>query len=246
MRKKTTGKAKRSVSKAATSRAASRIPASRMNASAIAEEVGRMIESRELVPGEHIREQDLANRFGVSRGPVREALKLLSSRSQVEFRPNIGVTVPQLQPEEILEVHELRGEILRICAKWATQRATEAELDALVAAARGLRKLVEKSDVEGFVSATADWRRMVVDAAHSRRLAQSFGTHGFGSVARAWFAGTASEAAEKMTSRAEEWLQCSLALKARDRDKAQAIVSKAYQHDLQQIERAFAGLVHFR
>lgn len=247
MQKSATKKSRHLSTKAAATRAtASRAAPPRMNAGAIAEEVGRMIESRELVPGEHIREQDLANRFGVSRGPVREALKLLSSRSQVEFRPNIGVTVPQLQPDEILEIHELRGEILRICAKWAAQRASGAELDALITSARELRKLAEKCNIEGFIAATAEWRRMVVEAAHSRRLAQSFSAHGFGSVARAWFAGTGSEAADTMSLRAEQWLECSLALKARDQDKAQAIISKAYDHDLKQLERAFAGFMHMR
>src|SRR5882672_8831802 len=101
-----------------TAKAASTTRPQRMNATAIADEVGRMIESRALRAGEHIREQDLADQFGVSRGPVREALKILSSRFQVEIRPNLGATVPQLQPQEILEIHELRGAILGICARW--------------------------------------------------------------------------------------------------------------------------------
>jgi DNA-binding GntR family transcriptional regulator len=218
----------------------------RMNATAIADEVGRMIESRELKPGEHIREQDLADRFGVSRGPVREALKILSSRFQVEARPNIGVTVPQLQPEEILEIHELRGEILRICAKWAALRATDAERERLLTAARELRKLADKGNVEDFLSATFNWRRLVVEASHSRRLSQAFAAQGFGSVARAWLSGTDAEAKEKMLELAADWVECSTALKARDGEKAQAIVAKVYSRDTQRLERAFAGLLHIR
>jgi DNA-binding GntR family transcriptional regulator len=217
-----------------------------MNAAAIADEVGRMIEDRELRPGEHLREQDLANRFAVSRGPVREALKMLSSRFQVEFRPNIGVTVPQLEPEEIMEIHELRGEILRICAKWAAQRATDAELDGLVSAARDLRKIAQSGDVDSFMSSTFNWRHKVVEASHSRRLIHAFSIQGFGSVSLAWLSRADADATRKMVERAADWIECSTALRARDHKKAQSIIAAAYDLDLQQLEHAFAGLRHIR
>jgi DNA-binding GntR family transcriptional regulator len=213
-----------------------------MDATAIADEVGRMIESRALRAGEHIREKDLADRFGVSRGPVREALKILGSRFQVEIRPNLGATVPQLQPQEVLEIHELRGAILRICAKWAAQRASNAELDAIVTVARTLKKLAEKADIEEFLAAAYTWRRLVVAAAHSRRLSHAFAAHGFGSVAQ--MTSTSSGVNLFMNQVASDWLKCSLALKGRDGDVAARIIEDEYLRDQQHLERSFAGVMH--
>jgi DNA-binding GntR family transcriptional regulator len=237
---------RRTAAKSAAPRTTRKTAPARMNAAAIADEVGRMIEDRELRPGEHLREQDLANRFAVSRGPVREALKILSSRFQVEFRPNIGVTVPQLHPEEIMEIHELRGEILRICAKWATQRATNDELDELIAIARGLPKIAQSGDVETFLSTTFLWRHKVVEASHSRRLIHAFSIQGFGSVSLAWLSRTDADATRRMIERADDWVECSLALKARDHKKAQSMIATAYDRDLQYLEHAFARLTHIR
>ena len=214
----------------------------RMDATAIADEVGKMIDSRELRPGDHLREKDLAERFQVSRGPVREALKILSSRSQVEIRPNLGATVPVLQPQDILEIHEIRGSVLRICAKWAAQRATDKELDAILAAAQTLKKLAAKGHVEDFLAQAYSWRRMVVAASHSKRLADTFATHGFGSIAQ--FVLTSSETGAMMQRIADLWLECSLALKARDRQTASRVIAKEYEHDQEQLERTFAGVLH--
>jgi DNA-binding GntR family transcriptional regulator len=213
-----------------------------MDATAIADEVGRMIESRAIRPGEHIREQELADRFGVSRGPVREALKILGSRFQVEIRPNLGAMVPQLQPHEILEIHELRGEILRICAKWAAQRASDAELDAILNTARTLRKLADKGDIDAFQATTYNWRRLVVAAAHSRRLSHTFTAYGFGTIAQITY--TSDEASVAMKQVADDWLRCSVALKARDKEAAAQSIADEYRRDQQKLERIFASVMH--
>lgn len=234
-------KAKRTRASQAAAKSASTARPLRMNAIAIADEVGRMIESRALSAGEHIREQDLADQFGVSRGPVREALKILSSRFQVEIRPNLGATVPQLQPQEILEIHELRGAILSICAKWAARRASDAELDAIVTAARLLKKLADKADTDEFLAAAYNWRRLVVQATHSRRLTHAFASHGFGSVAQ--ITNSSSGVTVHMAQVANDWLKCSLALKERDGDAASRAIAEEYARDQQQLERSFAGMM---
>ncbi len=200
-----------------------------------------MIESQALRAGEHIREKDLADRFGVSRGPVREALKILSSRLQVDIRPNMGATVPQLQPQEILEIHELRGAILSICAKWAARRASDIELDAIVTVARSLKKLADKANFDDFLAAAYNWRRLVVAAAHSHRLSHAFASHGFGSIAK--IINVTSGVNLHMAQVASDWLKCSLALKERDADAASRAITEEYARDQQQLERSFAGVM---
>jgi DNA-binding GntR family transcriptional regulator len=213
-------KAKRTRVSPAAAKPASTARPLRMNATAIADEVGRMIESRALRAGEHIREQDLADQFGVSRGPVREALKILGSR---------------------FEIHELRGAILSICAKWAARRASDAELDAIVAAARTLKKRADKADIDEFLAAAYNWRRLVVQATHSRRLTHAFASHGFGSIAQ--ITNSSSGVTAHMAQVASDWLKCSLALKERDGNAASRAIVEEYARDQQQLERSFAGMM---
>ncbi len=67
------------------------------------------IVSGALPPGTRLVEFDLAERFAVSRGPVREALRKLDSQGLVTLRPNRGAVVRSLSVEDILEVYVLRA-----------------------------------------------------------------------------------------------------------------------------------------
>lgn len=65
--------------------------------------------SGELLPGAKIVEQELASEFGVSRGPVREALRQLEEEGLVEYARNAGCSVRQIGPEDIYEIYYMRA-----------------------------------------------------------------------------------------------------------------------------------------
>jgi DNA-binding GntR family transcriptional regulator len=108
-------------------------------------EVERMIVSGDLAAGERINEQHLATRLGVSRGPVREALRALERTGLVQSVANHGTFVRKVAIEEACEMYEMRGVVFGFaCARLADRahdgqkRALEAlvaEMDAAIAAA---------------------------------------------------------------------------------------------------------------
>ena len=80
-----------------------------------------------LAAGSALDEQQLADRFGASRTPVREALRQLAVSGLVEIRPRRGVVVTRLTPERIMEMFETTAEVEAMCVRLATYRVTPLE-----------------------------------------------------------------------------------------------------------------------
>lgn len=87
----------------------------------------------ELAPGERIHADVLAAQYGMSRIPVREALRSLHEAGWVEIKPRHGVHVRERTPEELAELFEFRAEVEGLVARWAAMRRTDDDL-ALMAA----------------------------------------------------------------------------------------------------------------
>lgn len=73
-------------------------------------------------PGERLGEAALAQRFGVSRGPVREALRSLAKSGLITFTPNVGARVREVSAHEMQHLHELREALEIPAAALAAQR----------------------------------------------------------------------------------------------------------------------------
>lgn len=94
-----------------------------------------------LRPGERIRPEAVAQHLGLSRMPVREALRQLDAEGLVTLRPNRGAVVTQLDQGSLAEIFEMRAVLEGVCARHAAGRAGPAdveELDALVQAMRSV------------------------------------------------------------------------------------------------------------
>lgn len=124
-----------------------------------------------LKPGARLDETDLAERFGVSRTPIREALIQLAGSGMIELRPRRGAHVTLLGPRELLESFELMGELEAACARFAAKRMTAEQRETLVSAFKRCRKTCEKGDVDGYYHANADFHTAIYDASHNRALA---------------------------------------------------------------------------
>lgn len=92
----------------------------------LCDRITQSILSGELPPGSRISEANIAKMFGISRGPMREALYRLEGRKLVERTPNAGVKVISPSPEEMLEAYAVRealeGMAARLTAGCATAR----------------------------------------------------------------------------------------------------------------------------
>jgi DNA-binding GntR family transcriptional regulator len=105
----------------------------------VADEIRAMIRDKQLQPGERLLEDRLAEQLGVSRNPVREAIRALENTGLVEVRPRRGTYVSTLDPERAVALLELRSVLEAFAAQLAAQRRTPdqlAEIRAWVEAGR--------------------------------------------------------------------------------------------------------------
>lgn len=102
------------------------------------------IENHELPPGSRLRETELAMRLGLSRTPVREALKQLETEGIVEHRPHQGAVVSQLDHAALVELYFLREVLEGSAARLAAMHATDTEIEMLQEMIETDRTLLDK------------------------------------------------------------------------------------------------------
>ncbi|MFC7052529.1 GntR family transcriptional regulator [Hansschlegelia quercus] len=87
-----------------------------------------MIMQGELRPGEKVPEEQLCERFGVSRTPIREALKVLAAEGALEILPHRGAIVSRISEEKIAELFPIMASLERLAGSLACERATDADV----------------------------------------------------------------------------------------------------------------------
>jgi DNA-binding GntR family transcriptional regulator len=85
----------------------------------------------EYMPGDRIYEATIAQALGVSRNPVREAVRRLQQDGLLEVRPHYGIYVTNIPTEEIEDIYRIRGALEATAAGLATSRMSDAEIDEL-------------------------------------------------------------------------------------------------------------------
>ena len=133
--------------------------------------IAEMIVSRELKPGEHLVENDLATRLGVSRQPVREALQRLQTEGWVDLRPAHGAFVHTPTDEEADQLLAVRTLLETESARLAAKHATAEQIDRLRELQRNGERAVAADDQEGMVAANAALHAHVVTMSGNRALA---------------------------------------------------------------------------
>lgn len=125
-----------------------------------------------LKPGALLDEQQIADRFGASRTPVREALRQLSVAGLVEIRPRRGVVVAPLTVDKLNDLFELTAEVEAMCVRLATYRLTAADRSQLQAIHQRSRALVADRDVERYDAANLSFHETLYHATHNRAMAE--------------------------------------------------------------------------
>lgn len=123
-----------------------------------------------IEPGARLDEQEIAQRFGVSRTPVREAFRLLASDELVELRGRQGATVRRLSMQTLIEMMQVMGELEGLCARLAARRITEAQGQRLNVLHQALLAQAE-GGADAFYDANMDWHEAIYEAASNAFLA---------------------------------------------------------------------------
>jgi DNA-binding GntR family transcriptional regulator len=101
------------------------------------------IERGDLAPGNRIREATLARQLGISRGPLREALARLEGRKILQYTPNLGMRVAEVDLKDVIEIFEMREALEGMAVRLATQNMSDDELDQIAKLLEEHRKTVE-------------------------------------------------------------------------------------------------------
>jgi len=81
-----------------------------------------------FLPGDRLREEEVAQRLGMSRTPVREAFGRLLEKGLLQPAPGRGLAIAVLEMDQLFELYALRGEFEGLVARFAARHATEAEI----------------------------------------------------------------------------------------------------------------------
>ena len=130
------------------------------------------IASGALEAGASLDEQQIADRFGASRTPVREALRQLSAGGLVDLRPRRGGVVTRLTPERIMDMFETTAEIEAMCVRLATYRATPVERSNLHDLHDASAAMVAARDVEGYDRMNREFHDLIYRATHNDVMAE--------------------------------------------------------------------------
>ncbi len=123
-----------------------------------------------IAPGERVIETRLAEQIKTSRTPVREALHMLEREGFLEAIPRVGYQVKQITWDEIEEICEIRAVNECLAARWAMQRMTPKELQALEENLSISEAEVEQGNPRSFVEFDAEFHEILARASGSERL----------------------------------------------------------------------------
>lgn len=126
----------------------------------------------ELKPGERLMEIHLANRLGVSRTPIREAIRKLELEGLVTMIPRRGAEVAQITEKSLNDVLEVRRAMDALCVELACDRITDEELESLRQACDGFEAAVRTKDAKKIAQADVALHDIIVRATGNQRLIQ--------------------------------------------------------------------------
>jgi DNA-binding GntR family transcriptional regulator len=121
-------------------------------------------------PGERLDESRLAERYGSSRTPVREALRQLAAEGFVRIRPHRGAVVSGLSMAELIEMFEMMAIYEGVCARLAARHATPDEMAQIESGHEACRTFCEDDDFDGYCLANARFHESIYRASHNSFL----------------------------------------------------------------------------
>ena len=124
----------------------------------------------EMEPGERLMEIQLANKLGVSRTPIREAIRKLELEGLVLMIPRKGAEVAQITEKNMQDVLEVRKALEELSVQLACERITPEQVEEMKMAAEDFRKVLKSGDVTKIAEADVKFHDIIFAATNNQRL----------------------------------------------------------------------------
>lgn len=175
------------------------------------------------LPGRRIRDKDIAEEFGVSRTPARDAIGRLCSRGLLEMTPG-GLTVRTLSPPEVLELYTVRQILEGSAARFAAQHASRAEILALADLMSSFFEQAGNPKIQAKLN--RQFHAGIREAAHNRFLTKTLDEL---DVALCLLPGTTYDIADRAAQAYREHIEILNGIETRDADAAEAAAKRHIQ-----------------
>lgn len=136
----------------------------------VCETLREAIRTGALKPGERLMEIQLAEELGVSRTPVREAIRKLELEGYVIMMPRRGTYVASLSIRDVNEVFEIRTSLDSLASGLAAERITEEELERLKKLLALIGEYIEQNDMDKIVETDTEFHDLLYQASRNTRL----------------------------------------------------------------------------
>jgi DNA-binding GntR family transcriptional regulator len=123
-----------------------------------------------MKPGERVSEPDLAERFGISRTPIREAFRQLESEGYLHVVPRKGAVVASLSERDIEEFYAIKIILEGFAARMAAEKLTARDLERLESINERLQKIASEGDVKNFFRVHNEFHEVFIKAAGNEKL----------------------------------------------------------------------------
>ena len=124
----------------------------------------------ELNPGDQLKETLLAEKMGISRAPIREAMKELIINGLVDYRPQVGNFIPVFSPKQIVDSYTTRGVLEGYAVMSACERFSAEEIDKLENLTVQMEKYAEKKNHKMVIEAGGDFHDLLISKCDNVQL----------------------------------------------------------------------------
>lgn len=128
------------------------------------------IVSGEREPGSHLNEQEIADKFKVSRTPVREAMRHLASAGFVDMKPRRGAFVARIPVTRLIQMFEAMTELESLCARLAARRMHPAEKEELVKTHQAYQRFARAETAERYFDESNEFHKLIFQGTHNEVL----------------------------------------------------------------------------
>ena len=143
-------------------------------ASVVQQEIERQILAGELEPGAKLIEAAIAERLGVSRGPVREAFRMLEQAGLLRQEKNRGVFVRDIPLDEVVEIYDLRAMLDEAVGRRLAEHITPEQLKSLRGIVEAMEKAVKAGEPGSYHLLNLDFHDRLVEYAGNRKLTSMY------------------------------------------------------------------------